>query len=98
MDLKTYPQDFGLTHKETQILSIIDELIEASTTQIRTELIKQSRFKGFWAEILTGYPYTALHRLERNGILKARWGVATEERGWKRPRLYSRANYRSNLP
>lgn len=35
-----------------------------------------------------GALYPALMRLERASTITSRWGVATAERGWRRPRLY----------
>jgi hypothetical protein len=32
--------------------------------------------------------YVSLYRLEASGRLTSRWGEATAERGWRRPRIY----------
>lgn len=49
---------------------------------------------GKRANLGPGSLYPALQRMESDGRLTSRWGVATAERGWRRPRLY-RLNGRS---
>lgn len=43
---------------------------------------------GKFAEIGPGSLYPTLYRMEGDGRLVSRWGVATPERGGRRPRLY----------
>lgn len=60
---------------------------EASGFQIHQHLVGESKWAWLWA-ISYGGMYIALDRLERRGVLTSRWGEATFERGWRRPRLY----------
>lgn len=43
---------------------------------------------GKAAEIGSGSLYPSLMEMERDGRIVSRWGIATAERGWHRPRLY----------
>jgi DNA-binding PadR family transcriptional regulator len=43
---------------------------------------------GQRAELGPGSLYPALQRMKADGRLESRWGIATAERGWRRPRLY----------
>lgn len=64
--------------REQKIIGLLDRTGELSSYQI-----------GNLADLGAGVLYPALQRLERDGRLSSRWGVATAERGWHRPRLYS---------
>ncbi len=75
--------------RDEKVLKAIADLGgEASGFQIHRELVGQSKWAWLWAISLGGMYYT-LDRLERGGIITSRWGEATAERGWRRPRIYT---------
>ena len=63
--------------REQRIIDLLRSDHELSSYQI-----------GKQANLGPGSLYLTLQRLEQDGRLVSRWGVATEERGWHRPRLY----------
>ncbi len=78
-----------MTKREEKVLKAIADLGgEASGYQIHQHLVGQSKWAWLGAISLGGM-YNALDRLERRGTLASRWGEATAERGWRRPRIYS---------
>lgn len=76
-----WPFDFLRRRRDQNERAIVDALAlhgEMSGFMLRERL-------GIWPGTL----YPALARLEESGRLVSRWGVATPERGGKRPRIYS---------
>lgn len=84
--IHTYPP---MTKRDKKVLRAIADLGgEASGFQIHQHLVAQSKWAWLWA-IGYGGMYNALDRLEHGGLITSRWGEATAERGWRRPRIYS---------
>lgn len=70
---------------------------EARERHILALLLKNGEMSGsdIWQSFQNfsvGSLYTHLARMERNGRIASRWGIATVEHGWRRPRLYRLAN------
>jgi DNA-binding PadR family transcriptional regulator len=63
--------------REERIISALRESGELSSYELSQR-----------ADIFAGALYPTLMRMERDGRLASRWGIATAERGWRRPRLY----------
>jgi len=61
---------------------------EGSGYQIHQKLCYPSKWALFFGPSY-GSMYNALDQLEKNGQLTSRWGEATLERGWRRPRIYT---------
>jgi PadR family transcriptional regulator PadR len=71
---------------ETEIL-IISGL--SSSEKYGLEIVEDvARLSGGKRKISLGGLYTTLHRMEEKGLVAARWGDATEERGGARRRYY----------
>lgn len=65
------------TEKEQRILTALDGGAERSSYEL-----------GKITGLGSGALYPTLYRMEHAGTLASRWGIATAERGWHRPRLY----------
>jgi PadR family transcriptional regulator PadR len=77
-----------MTKAEAKVMEAIESLGgEVSGFQIHQRLVRQSKWAWLWGISLGGM-YNVLERLERRGVLWSRWGEATAERGWHRPRIY----------
>jgi DNA-binding PadR family transcriptional regulator len=72
-----WPFDIPRQRREAKIIDTLQKHGELSSY----ELSKR-------AEIFAGSLYPTLMRMEKDGRLVSRWGVATAERGGHRPRLY----------
>lgn len=64
--------------REQRIVDLIQQRGEMSSYDI-----------GKQAKLSPASLYPSLQRFEHDGRLTSRWGVATADRGWLRPRLYS---------
>lgn len=76
----------GRTRMEAAILTALDGDIEASGAEISRRIDA-----ALDRSVSIGSLYVVLSHMERSGALTSRWGVATAERGWRRPRLYRKS-------
>jgi len=83
--------------KTAAVLAVIKEFPGSTGYQIMEKLCERSRTgrhfgKDSWWAFVFGPSfagmYIALAELERRGEVSSHWGVATEQRGWRRPRFY----------